>query len=100
MTVYRRGLSGFRDVINDIADVCPEWRQPTHVDQAVVLAAINISSRVFTSAAGDNLTDQLEILIVHVASSLVEIAVYFFRGRTEGGDPPRIMELVATSTSM
>ena len=54
-------------LILDIADVCPEWRQPPHVDQAVVLAAINISSRVFTSAAGDDLTDQLEILIVHVA---------------------------------
>ena len=71
-------------LILDIADVYLEWRQPTHVDQAVVLAAINISSRVFTSVARDDLTDQLEILIVHVASSLVEIAVYFFRGRTEG----------------
>jgi len=71
-------------LILDIADVCLEWRQPTHVDQAVVLATINISSRVFTSAARDDLTDQLEILILHVASSLVEIAVYFFRGRTEG----------------
>ena len=71
-------------LILDISDVCLEWRQPTHVDQAVVLAAINISSRVFTSVARDDLTDQLEILIVHVASSLVEIAVYFFRGRAEG----------------
>jgi hypothetical protein len=59
-------------LILDVADVCLEWRQPTHVDQAVVLAAINISSRVFTSAARDDLTDQLEILILHVASSLVE----------------------------
>src|SRR5580692_11086654 len=53
-------------LILDVADVCLEWRQPTHVDQAVVLAAINISSRVFTSVARDDLTDQLEILIVHV----------------------------------
>jgi hypothetical protein len=59
-------------LILDVADVCLEWRQPTHVDQAVVLAAINISSRVFTSAARDDLTDQLEILVLHVASSLVE----------------------------
>ena len=69
---HRRCSALLRYLIFDIADVRLEWRQPTHVDQAVVLAAINISSRVFASAARDDLTDQLEILILHVASSLVE----------------------------
>jgi hypothetical protein len=56
-------------LILDIADVRLERREPTHVDQAVIPAAINIAGGVFAAVAGDNLTDQLEILIVHVASS-------------------------------
>jgi hypothetical protein len=59
-------------LILDIADVCLEWRQSTHVDQAVVLATINVSSCVFAAVARDDLTNQLEILIMpHVASSLL-----------------------------
>ena len=52
-------------LILDVADVCLEWRQPTHVDQAVVLAAINISSRVFTSAARDYSSKQLDVFVLH-----------------------------------
>jgi hypothetical protein len=38
-----------RYLIFDVADVRLEWRQPTHVDQPVVSAAINIAGGVFAA---------------------------------------------------
>jgi len=59
-----------RGPIFDIADVRFERRQPTHVDQAIIPAAINISGGVFAAVAGDNLADQLEVFVVHVGHFL------------------------------
>ncbi len=43
------------------------------VDQPVVSDAINIAGGIFVAVAGDNLTYQLEVLIVHV-DPLVQMA--------------------------
>src|ERR1700675_4552476 len=52
-----------RCLIFNVADVGLERRQPPQVDQSIVSASINISSSVFASAAGNDLTDQLEVFV-------------------------------------
>jgi hypothetical protein len=69
-----------RGLILDVADVRLERRQPTLVDQAIIPAAINIAGGVFTAVAGDNLTDQLEVLVVHVGHFFA-----FSQAGSEGG---------------
>jgi hypothetical protein len=44
-------------LIFNVADVGLERNQPSHIDQSIVSAAINISRSVFAPAAGNDLTD-------------------------------------------
>jgi hypothetical protein len=62
---HRRCSALLRYLIFDVADVRLEWRQPTHVDQPFVSAAINIAGGVFAAVADDNLTDQLDVFALH-----------------------------------
>ena len=67
MSIRRRCCSALlRHLIFDVAAVRLELRQPTHADQPVVSAAINIAGGVFAAVAGDDLTDQLDIPVLHV----------------------------------
>jgi hypothetical protein len=92
MSVIHGGCSALlRYLIFDVADVRLEWCQPTHVDQPGVSAAVNIAGGVFAAVAGDNLTYQLEVLVVHV-DPLVQIACspkYLVSWRRDAGRPGR-----------
>jgi hypothetical protein len=65
MAVCRRCPAPICGLILDVADVRLEWRQPTHVDQSVVFAAIDIACGVFSPAAGDYSSKQLDVFVLH-----------------------------------
>src|SRR5258708_25438871 len=66
MSFIHRGCSALlRYLIFDVADVRLEWRQPSQVDQSVVSAAIDIACGVFSPAAGDYSSKQLDVFVLH-----------------------------------